>query len=58
MTFSDFRKPNQAHLYYVYVYPKDGDEKSTAQLYRLGSIMEIKRKLRDQHRKFDIVKVW
>ena len=58
MTFYDLRKPNMAHLYYVYVYPLEEDEKAPAVLYKLGSVMELKRKLSDQHRKFDIVKVW
>ena len=58
MKFIDIRKPNMTHLYYVYVYDVEGKEKAVAVLYRVGSIMELKRKLRDQHRKYDIVKVW
>ena len=58
MTFSDLRKPNAAHMYYVYVYPVEGDEKAPARLYKLGAVKELKRKLSDQKLKFDIVKVW
>lgn len=58
MQFIDLRKPNMTHMYYVYVHAAEGDEKAVALLYRVGSIMELKRKLRDQKRKYDIVKVW
>lgn len=58
MTFFDFRKPNMNHCYYVYVYPIKGDEKSESNLYRVGTIKELKKRLRDQKRIFDIVKVW
>lgn len=59
MKFIDLRKPNMTHLYFVYVFASDSDtDKVPSILYRVGSVMELKRKLRDQHRKFDIVKVW
>lgn len=58
MQFYDLRKPNMTHMYYVYVHAVEGDVNSVAVLYRVGSIMELKRKLRAQHRKYDIVKVW
>lgn len=59
MKFTDLRKPNMAHLYYVYVFANESDtDKVPSMLYRVGSVMELKRFLRAQHRKFDIVKVW
>lgn len=60
MKYIDLRKPNMTHLYFVYVFaPDDSDEKSTpSMLYRVGAVMDLKRFLRDQQRKFDIVKVW
>lgn len=60
MTFIDQRKPNMTHLYFVYVFEHYNDEGEycPAMLYRTGSIMELKRLLRDQRRKFDIVRVW
>lgn len=59
MKYIDLRKPNMTHLYFVYVFaPDDSADKVPSMLYRVGAVMDLKRKLRDQHRKFDIVKVW
>ncbi len=58
MKFIDQRKSKATHLYYAYVYAKDNDETAATYLYRLGSVMEFKREMRDQQRKFDMVKVW
>lgn len=59
MRFIDLRKPRMTHLYFVYVFATDSGANSTPSiLYRVGAVMDLKRKLRDQHRKFDIVKVW
>ena len=51
MQFIDLRKPNMTHMYYVYVHADEGDEKAVALLYRVGSIMELKRKMRNLNRK-------
>lgn len=56
MKYIDQRKSSMTHLYFVYVFACDDDTPSM--LYRVGSVMALKRFLRDQHRKFDIVKVW
>ena len=59
MKFIDLRKPNMTHLYFVYVFaPDDSENKVPSMLYRVGAVMDLKRFLRDQQRKFDIVKVW
>jgi hypothetical protein len=59
MRFIDLRKPRMTHLYFVYVFEcEDGGEPRPSLLYRVGSVMDLKRKLRDRHRKYDIVKVW
>lgn len=60
MVFIDLSKPNMTHLYYAYVFEEndDDDKKAVSMLYRLGAIMDFKRKMRDQQRKFDVVKVW
>lgn len=59
MKFIDLRKPHMTHLYFVYVFASESDtDKVPSMLYRVGAVMDLKRFLRDQHRKFDIVKVW
>lgn len=58
MVFIDLRKPNMTHLYYAYVYARADDKECKTYLYRLGAVMDFKRKMRDQQRKFDVVKVW
>jgi len=56
MNFVDLRKPNATHLYYAYVFATDDNKPSC--IFRLCSVKDFKRKMRDQHRKYDIVKVW
>ena len=59
MKYIDQRKSHMTHLYFVYVFASESDtDKVPSMLYRVGSVMALKRFLRDQHRKFDIVKVW
>lgn len=57
--FYDLRKPREHHLYFVYVHGySDGENEIAPDLYRVGSLKEIKKQLRDQKRKFDVFKVW
>lgn len=61
MKYFDLRKPNNSHLYYIYVYPeegKEGEPGKPALLYRTASVKQIKKLMGSQHRKIDIAKVW
>lgn len=55
MNFVNVRKSTATHLYFAYVFAEDGKPSC---LWQLGSVMDFKRKMRDRHRKFEIIKVW
>ena len=58
-----FKHYDKARVCYVKdtffdVFILENEKYRAVMLYRVGAVMDLKRKLRDQHRKFDIVKVW
>ena len=55
MIFINKRSTEETHLYYVFVYPTIDED---SMLYKVGSVNQLKKELRSQQRKYDVVKLW